>query len=81
MRYKVRALPLYAILIDPSKTLSYTKVSRRKKDRGVPLLSLPLPHPSHPSLTLPHPSHPSLTLPLPHPSHPSLTPSSSPFSL
>ena len=53
MRYKVRALPLYAIIIDPSKTLSYTKVSRRKKDGGVPLLSLPLPHPSHPSLTPP----------------------------
>ena len=49
MRYKVRALPLYAIIIDPSKTLSYTKVSRRKKDGGVPVLSLP--HPSHPSLT------------------------------
>ena len=58
MRYKVRALPLYAIIIDPSKTLSYTKVSRRKKDGGVPLLSLPLPHPSHPSLTpLLHPFH------------------------
>ena len=60
MRYKVRALPLYAIIIDPSKTLSYTKVSRRKKDGGVPLLSLSLP-PSLPPI--PHPP------PLLHPFH------------
>ena len=58
MRYKVRALPLYAIIIDPSKTLSYTKVSRRKKDGGVPLLSLHLPiPPTHPSPPLLHPFH------------------------
>ena len=52
MRYKVRALPLYAIIIDPSKTLSYTKVSRRKKGRQCPL-TLPLPPPSLPPI--PHP--------------------------